>query len=79
MDERLRKRITMFYLAGVFNAVLGLYVLFEGRKILAPGTWLILLVFFFGFAAVDFWFSKALKKKWLEEQARQAAQKSVNE
>jgi len=60
----------MFYLAGVFNAVLGLYVLFEGRKILAPGTWFILVIFFFGFAALDFWFPRLMKKKWLEEQAR---------
>jgi len=70
MDERVRRRIVAFYVAGIVNVFLGLYVLFEGRSVLAPGTWLILVIFFFGFAAVDFWFPHAIRKKWLEEQAR---------
>ncbi len=79
MDGRLKKRIFAFYFAGFVNAALGFYVLFQGRTFLAPGTWFFLLALFFGFAAVDFWFPKVLKKKWLEEQARLAAGQAKDE
>ena len=75
MDERLKKRILMFYLAGVINAFLGLYVVIEGRAFLPPETVRWLTLFFFAFAAVDFWFPRVLKKKWLEERARQEMQR----
>ena len=68
MDDRLKKRIFAFYLAGVVNAFLGLYVLIEGFSFLPRNTVLILVVFFFGFAAVDFYFPMAMKRKWLEQQ-----------
>ena len=71
MDPRLQKRITMFYLAGVINALLGLYVVIEGRAFLAPETARWLALFFFGFAAVDFWFPRVLKKKWDEAMREQ--------
>jgi len=74
MDERVKRRILAFYIAGFLNLVLGLYVLFNGRAILERGTWLILLAFFFGFAAVDFWFPRVLRRNWLEAQARLKAQ-----
>ena len=60
----------MFYFAGFFNLALGLYVLINGRSMLEPGMWTILIIFFFGFAAVDFWFPRVLKKKWREAQAK---------
>ena len=75
MDERLKKRIMMFYLAGVINAFLGLYVVFEGRAFLPADTVRWLALFFFAFAAVDFWFPRVLKKKWLEAQAQFAAER----
>jgi len=74
MDRRLQKRIMMFYAAGVINAFLGLYVVFEGRNFLPPETLRWLALFFFVFAAVDFWFPQVLKKKWLEAQAQAQAQ-----
>jgi hypothetical protein len=77
MDERLKKRILMFYLAGVVNAFLGLYVAIEGRAFLPPETVRWLALFFFAFAAVDFWFPRVLKKKWLEAQAQLAAQSTA--
>ena len=70
MNERLRKRIIMFYLAGIVNAFLGLYVLIEGVSFMARQTAIWLVIFFLTFAAVDFYFPHALKKKWEEEQAR---------
>jgi len=75
MDPRLKKRIMMFYLAGVINAFLGLYVVIEGRAFLPPETVRWLALFFFAFAAVDFWFPRVLKKKWLEAQAKLAAER----
>ena len=75
MDERLNKRILMFYLAGVINAFLGLYVVIEGRAFLPPETARWLALFFFAFAAVDFWFPSVLKKKWLEARAKLAAER----
>lgn len=76
MDERIKRRMLAFYFAGFFNLALGLYVLLYGRAMLEQGTWLLLLAFFFGFAALDFWFPRMLRKKWLETQAKQDAQQS---
>ena len=78
MDERLKKRILMFYLAGVINAFLGLYVAIEGRAFLPPETVRWLALFFFAFAAVDFWFPRVLKKKWLEAKAKLDAQRQAS-
>ena len=65
----------MFYAAGVVNLVLGLYVLVEGRAFLPPETARWLVLFFFAFAAVDFWFPRMLKRKW--EEAVAAAQRNA--
>jgi uncharacterized membrane protein len=77
MDRRLQKRIMMFYVAGVINAFLGLYVALEGRAFLPPETVRWLALFFFTFAAVDFWFPRVLKKKWAEAQAKLDAQRQA--
>jgi len=69
MDPRLKKRIYTFYFAGALNLVLALWVLFYGGD-LEQGTRTIMLFFFFGFAAVDFWFPMQLKKKYAEELAK---------
>jgi hypothetical protein len=76
MDDRIRKRILVFYFAGFLNLVLGFYVLLNGRTLVDQGMWYLLLAFFFGFAAVDFWFARNLKKKWVEAQARLDAGKA---
>ncbi len=68
MDPRLKKRIYAFYFAGVVNLVLGSYVLFAGSSFLPRNTVMMMVLFFFGFAGVDFYFPKILKKKWLEQQ-----------
>ena len=69
MNEKLKRRIIMFYIGGIINALLGLYVLIEGPAFLQPDTLRILVLVFFAFAAVDFYFPHALRKKWLAEQA----------
>lgn len=69
MDERLKKRIYAFYFAGALNLILGMYVLLYGDK-LDQGPRTIMLIFFFGFAAVDFWFPVQLKKKYEEQLAQ---------
>jgi len=68
MDKQLRKRIYMFYFAGAFNLVLGIWVVMAGGE-LEPATRKTMMLFFFGFAMVDFWFPKHLKKKYEEQQA----------
>jgi hypothetical protein len=78
MDPRLRKRIIAFYFAGFLNLVLGLYLLINGRALVEPTTWFLLLAFFFGFAALDFWFARNLKKQWREAQARLDAQPAAS-
>jgi hypothetical protein len=72
MDEqRLKKRIYAFQFAGILNLFLGCYVLLYGGGV-DPGTRNIMLAFFFGFAALDFWFPTHLKKKFAEQQALMA-------
>ena len=69
----------MFYLAGVINAFLGLYVAIEGRAFLPADTVRWLSLFFFAFAAVDFWFPSVLKKKWHDAQAKLDAQRQASQ
>ena len=73
MNPRLQKRLMMFYLGGVINVFLGIYVLIEGVAFLPQKTAIWLVVFFLAFAAVDFWFPYALKRRWERELARRTA------
>jgi pilus assembly protein TadC len=66
MDDKFRRRILAFYVAGFLNLALGLYVLINGRALVDQKMWFILLFFFFGFALVDFWFARSLRRKWIE-------------
>ncbi|HXF68103.1 MAG TPA: hypothetical protein VNK67_15580 [Burkholderiales bacterium] len=66
MHDKFRNRVLAFYVAGFLNLVLGLYVLIHGRALVEQTMWYILLFFFFGFAAVDFWFARNLRRKWIE-------------
>lgn len=70
MDERLKRRMMWFQFAGVVNLVLGLYVLIEGPGIMGWGAAMLVAAFFLGFAAVDFWFPRLMKRQWLAEQER---------
>lgn len=74
MDEKLKKRIIMFYIGGILNALLGLYVLIEGASFLPPDTARILVLVFLAFAAVDFYFPYMLKRKWLADNAGKQTQ-----
>lgn len=73
MDARLRKRMYAFYFAGVVNLLLGLYVLLAGAAYMGQGTALLVALFFLAFAAVDFYFPWAMKKRWLEDRAHMSA------
>ena len=74
MDDKLKKRIIMFYIGGIINALLGLYVLIEGASFLPPDTARILVLVFLAFAAVDFYFPYMLKRKWLADHAGKQTQ-----
>ena len=69
MDEKLKRRIVAFYAGGIINALLGLYVLIEGLSFLPASTVRWLAIVFLVFAAVDFYFPYALKRKWLADNA----------
>jgi hypothetical protein len=70
MPDKLKKRIYLFYAAGVVNLVIGAYILFFGRGFLPDDKITMLILFFLGFAALDFWMPVMMKKKWLEEQKK---------
>jgi protein-S-isoprenylcysteine O-methyltransferase Ste14 len=67
----------LFYFAGVINVVLGVYVVLEGRAFLPAETARWLALFFFVFAAVDFWFPRMLKRKWQDMQSQAAARQAA--
>ena len=69
MDDKTKKRIYMFYAAGVVNLLIGAYVLFFGRDFLPEDKITMLILFFLGFAALDFWMPVMIKKKWRKDQA----------
>lgn len=75
MDDKVKKRIFLFYAAGVVNLLIGTYVLFFGRSFLPEDKILMLILFFLGFAAVDFWMPIMIKKKWAADQAKLEAQR----
>jgi len=83
LDEKLKKRIYVFYFAGLLNLVLGFWVLFYGGE-LEQGTRTVMMLFFFGFAAVDFWMPQQMKRKYAEFMAesrrmqQEQAQKSAS-
>ena len=72
MDEKLKRKIMLFYAGGIINALLGLYVLIEGLSFLPADTARTLAIIFFVFAAVDFYLPYSLKQTVAREQSRQA-------
>lgn len=74
MDEKLKRRIIAFYVGGIINSLLGLYVLIEGFTFLPAATARWLAIAFLAFAAVDFYFPYALKQKWRAENAGKQTQ-----
>ena len=74
MDDKLKKRIILFYIGGIVNALLGLYVLIEGASFLPSDTARILALVFLAFAVVDFYFPYMLKRKWLADNAGKQTQ-----
>ena len=67
MDDKLKRKIMLFYVGGIINAMLGLYVLIEGLSFLPADTARTLAIIFFVFAAVDFYMPYSLKNKWLAD------------
>lgn len=67
MPERLRKRIYLFYAAGVVNLLMALAVLMFGRGVVPDDKLTWIMMFFLGFAALDFWMPVMMKKKWADD------------
>ena len=76
MDEKLKRKIMLFYAGGIVNALLGLFVLIEGLSFLPPDTARTLAIVFFLFAAVDFYLPYSLKQKWLANNSGRQVQDS---
>ena len=74
MDDKLKRKIMLFYAGAIINALLGLYVLIEGASFLAADTARTLAIIFFVFAAVDFYLPYTLKQRWLASQQGRDAQ-----
>jgi drug/metabolite transporter (DMT)-like permease len=70
VPAHLHKRIALFYLLGVLNAFLGLYVLIQEVPSVSGSRALWLAAFFLAFAAINFWFPYAMVKKWRADQAK---------
>jgi cadmium resistance protein CadD (predicted permease) len=77
MDDRLKKRIYMFYAAGVVNLIIGLYVLIFARGIVPDDKFWLIVGFFLGFAAIDFVMPYLMKQKWVQDQARLAEERKA--
>ena len=77
MDEKLKRKIMLFYAGGIVNALLGLYVLIEGLSFLQADTARMLAMVFFLFAAVDFYMPYSLRNKWLADNAGKQGQGSA--
>ena len=75
MDDRLKRRVITFYVAGILNAFFGVYILFEGGKFIPQETAMWLVVLCLVFAGVNFYMAYALKKAWEENQARLRGQR----
>ena len=63
MNDKIKTRIILFYIGGIFNAMLGLYVVFEGPAFLPEDQVKILTLVFLGFTVVNFYMAAFLKKK----------------
>ena len=70
MDDKTKKRIYMFYAAGVVNLLIGAYILFFGRSFIPEDKITMLILFFLGFAALDFWMPVMIKKKAAQDRAK---------
>lgn len=77
MPERLKKRIYLFYAAGVVNLLMAVAVLLFGRGVVPDDKLTWILLFFLGFAAVDFWMPAMIQKKWAEEMRQYEAQQKA--
>ena len=83
MDPKVRRRILMFYFAAGINIVMAMYVVSVGSGYLSGGKLGLLTLVFLGFAFLNFYLAKNLRKRW-EEQVRQhlsnaARDEQVNE
>ncbi len=63
MDNKIKTRIILFYIGGIFNAMLGLYVVFEGPSFLPADQVKMLSLVFLGFTVVNFYMASVMKKK----------------
>jgi hypothetical protein len=62
--NRLRKRMLMFYFAAGINIVMALWVASAGAGQVPGGTLAAILLAFVGFAGLNFYMARVLKRQW---------------
>ena len=72
MNDAIKKKIVLFYIGGILNAMFGLYVVFEGPNLLPPDQVRILSLAFLAFTAINFLMATYLKRKVQAAAAAQA-------
>jgi len=70
---RLRKRMLMFYFAAGINIVMAVWVISVGAGQVAMSTLAMILALFLGFAALNFYMARVLRKQWDAHVLGQAA------
>ena len=73
----LRKRMLMFYFAAGINLVMALWVASMGAGQVAGGTLAIILLLFLGFAALNFYMARVLRRQWDEHVRKSAASRTA--
>ena len=64
MPQQTRKRILMFYFAAGINIVMAMWVASVGSGQVSGGLLGLIVAVFLGFAWVNFYVAKTLRKKW---------------
>jgi len=75
--SRLRKRMLMFYFAAGINLVMALWVASAGSGQVAGGTLAVILLLFLGFAALNFYMARVLRRQWDEHVRKSAASRTA--
>jgi len=71
--QKFRKRMLMFYFLTGINLFMGFAVLTGGPGKVDPGTLAVIVLIFFGFAVINVYMARMLKKQWSKYVQEQSA------
>jgi hypothetical protein len=67
VEEKLKRRMMWFYVAGIANLVLGMYILIRGPALLGQEQAMTVMLVFFVFAGINFYFPRLMWKQWMRQ------------